>query len=34
MASFQTLLGLGAGHKPTDYEQIRGAADLAKPTEG
>jgi hypothetical protein len=32
MASFQTLLGLGAGHKPTGYEQIRGAADLAKPS--
>jgi transposase-like protein len=29
MASFQTLLGLGTGHKPTQYEQIRGAADIA-----
>jgi transposase-like protein len=29
MAAFQTLLGLGAGHKPTPYEQIRGAADLS-----
>jgi transposase-like protein len=25
MAAFQTLLGLGAGHSPTSYEQIRGA---------
>ena len=24
MASFQTLLGLGAGHKPTSYEQRSG----------
>jgi transposase-like protein len=24
MAAFQTLLGLGAGHKPTKYEEIRG----------
>lgn len=31
MAAFQTLLGLGTGHKPTRYEQIRGAADLSKP---
>jgi transposase-like protein len=31
MAAFQTLLGLGTGHKPTVYEQIRGAADLSKP---
>jgi transposase-like protein len=31
MAAFQTLLGLGTGHKPTPYEQIRGAADLSKP---
>ena len=29
MAAFQTLLGLGTGRKPTDYEQIRGAADLS-----
>jgi len=28
MAAFQTLLGLGTGHKPTAYEQIRGAAGL------
>src|ERR1039458_109894 len=35
MAAFQTLLGLGTGHKPTPYEQIRGAADLPKfPAEG
>ena len=35
MAAFQTLLGLGTGHKPTPYEQIRGAADLSKfPAEG
>ena len=32
MAAFQTLLGLGAGHEPTPYEQIRGAADVADPT--
>lgn len=31
MAAFQTLLGLGTGHKPTPYKQIRGAADLAEP---
>lgn len=31
MASFQTLLGLGTGCKPTHYRQIRGAADLNKP---
>jgi transposase-like protein len=31
MAAFQTLLGLGTGHKPTVYEQIRGAADRSKP---
>src|ERR1039457_4035182 len=30
MAAFQTLLGLGTGHKPTPYEQIRGAGDLPK----
>ena len=28
MAAFQTLLGLGTGHKPTSYERIRGGADL------
>jgi hypothetical protein len=31
MAAFQTLLGLGAGQKPTGYKQIRGATDLSKP---
>jgi transposase-like protein len=31
MAAFQTLLSLGAGRKPTHYEQIRGARDLSKP---
>ena len=30
MAAFQTLLGLGAGRKPTPYNEIRGAADLAR----
>jgi hypothetical protein len=30
MAAFQTLLGLGAAHKPTAYKKIRGAADLHK----
>ena len=29
MASFQTVLGLGTGRKPTHYKQIRGAADLS-----
>jgi transposase-like protein len=29
MAAFQTLLGLGAGRKPTAYNEIRGAADLS-----
>ena len=28
MAAFQTLLGLGTGREPTDYEQIRGTTDL------
>ena len=28
MAAFQTLLGLGAGRKPTAYRRIRGAGDL------
>jgi transposase-like protein len=32
MAAFQTLLGLGTGHSPTPYEQIRGAADLSEAT--
>jgi transposase-like protein len=31
MAAFQTLLGLGTAHKPTKYEQIRGASDLGEP---
>jgi transposase-like protein len=31
MAAFQTLLGLGTEHKPTPYNQIRGAEDLPKP---
>ena len=31
MAAFQTLLGLGAGRKPTPYTQITGAAGLSKP---
>jgi transposase-like protein len=30
MAAFQTLLGLGTGHKPTPYKRIRGATDLAR----
>jgi hypothetical protein len=30
MATFQTLLGLGSGHKPTPYSRIHGAADLSK----
>ena len=32
MAAFQTLLGLGTGHKPTPYDRIRGAKDLANLT--
>ncbi len=32
MAAFQTLLGLGAGRKPTAYEKIRGAADIPRPS--
>src|SRR5437588_471971 len=28
-AAFQTLLGLGTGHKSTEYQRIRGAKDLA-----
>jgi transposase-like protein len=32
MAAFQTLLGLGTGRKPTAYNEIRGAADLSRPT--
>jgi hypothetical protein len=31
MAAFQTLIGLGSGHKPTPYNRIRGAADLSNP---
>jgi hypothetical protein len=31
MASFQTLLGLGTGRKPTHYKQICGAMDLSGP---
>ena len=31
MAAFQTLLGLGTAHKPTKYEEIRGASDLGEP---
>jgi transposase-like protein len=35
MAAFQTLLGLGTGHKPAKYEEIRGASDLGEqPAEG
>jgi transposase-like protein len=30
MAAFQTLLGLGTGHKPTAYKEIRGAKDLSR----
>jgi ISXO2-like transposase domain len=30
MAAFQTLLGLGTGHKLTHYKQIQGAANLSK----
>jgi transposase-like protein len=30
-AAFQTLLGLGAGRRPTKYEEIRGASDLGDP---
>ena len=33
-AAFQTLLGLGTGHKPTKYEDIRGASDLGEPPAG
>jgi transposase-like protein len=29
MAAFQTLLGLGAARQPTEYKQIRGAADIS-----
>jgi len=32
MAAFQTLLGLGAAHQPTEYKQIRGAADISGKT--
>jgi transposase-like protein len=30
MAAFQTLLGLSTSRKPSSYQQIRGAADLAE----
>jgi len=30
-AAFQTLLGLGAGRKPTKYKEIRAASDLGDP---
>ena len=30
MAAFPTLLGLGAGRKPTAYNEIRGAVDLSR----
>lgn len=30
MAAFQTLLGLGAGRKPTAYNEIRGGVDLSR----
>ena len=34
-AAFQTLLGLGTGRRPTNYEDIRGGFDLGEPpTEG
>jgi hypothetical protein len=34
-ATFQTLLGLGTAHKPTQYEEIRGASNLGEhPAEG
>ena len=32
MAAFQTLLGLGAAHQPTEYNQIRRAADISTKT--
>jgi hypothetical protein len=31
-AAFQTLLGLGAAHRPTAYGDIRGAKDASKKT--
>ena len=31
MAALQTLLGLGTGHNPTKYEEIRGASDMGEP---
>jgi len=34
MAAFQTLLGLGSGHKPIPYNRIRGAADLSQASAG
>ena len=32
MAAFQTLLGFGAARQPTEYKQIRGAADISGKT--
>ena len=32
MAAFQTLLGLGTGRKPTSYKEIRGGANLSRPS--
>ena len=32
MAAFQTLLGFGTARQPTEYKQIRGAADLSGTT--
>ena len=31
IVAFQTLLGLGAGHKPTSSKRIQGAQDLRNP---
>lgn len=32
MAAFQTLLGLGTGRRPTSYQEIRGGANLSRPS--
>jgi transposase-like protein len=32
MAAFQTLVGLGTGRKPTSYKEIRGGANLSRPS--
>jgi len=32
MAAFQTLLGLGTGRRPTSYKEIRGGANLSRPS--